>query len=78
MNSRGCMMHTTVSDFLAGTYSVPVVAAPSCVRNTTFRVVVPGGTSRGLQSVPRKPAVGDWSARGARCAETALVMSVSM
>src|SRR5438105_11802394 len=56
MNSRGCMTQTTVSG-LPRPYRLPVTAAVSAVRSTTFRVTVPSGTSRGLQSVLRKPAV---------------------
>src|SRR5438128_12266889 len=56
MNSRGCMTQTTVSG-LPRQYRLPVNAALSAVRSTTLRVTVPSGTSRGLQSVLRKPAV---------------------
>ena len=66
MNSRGCMTHTTVSVGSAGWYSEPPVAALSAVRSTTLVVVVPAGTSRGFQSVLRKPAVA--------CAEEATVL----
>ena len=61
MNSRGCITHTTVSVGVAGRYSEPPVAAWSAVRSTTLVVTVPAGTSRGFQSVFRKPAVA-WAA----------------
>src|SRR5437764_13000397 len=64
MNSRGCMTQTTVSG-LPRPYRLPVTAALSAVRNATLRVTVPSGTSRGLQSVFRKPAV---TAAGPVCA----------